>query len=146
MDGWSRDTLHTAVTSFPGSDRKFAGLKLNAPHFTIQNYMKYFYRSLRKRSSSECWILNKNMKKSSSKPSLKGKPMGVVDHIVDLYKNPMKWYGSIFYSCWKIVLNCVHFSSIFRRFIKHTTIFILAVYGARTFSDIDLMAPPQPLQ
>jgi hypothetical protein len=36
--------------------------------------------------------------------------------------------------------------SVYRRFIKHTSIFILAVYGARTFSDIGLMAPPQPLQ
>ena len=63
------------------------------------------------------------MKKSSGKPSIKGKPMGIIDHVVDLYKNTTKW-----------------------RFIKHTSIFIIAIYGARTFSDIDLMAPPPPMQ
>lgn len=31
------------------------------------------------------------MKKSSGKPSIKGKPMGIIDHVLDLYRNPTKW-------------------------------------------------------
>lgn len=38
---------------------------------------------------------------------------------MDFYRNPEKW-----------------------QFVKHTTIFILAVFAAREYSDIDLMAPP----
>ncbi|KAK2553946.1 hypothetical protein P5673_024649 [Acropora cervicornis] len=57
--------------------------------------------------------------KKSGAPSPPSKFGVFCAFFMDFYRNPTKW-----------------------QFVKHTSIFILAVLLAREFADIDLMAPP----